>query len=151
MINNTLTNCNIYLLNGVINTDISDNSVIFNILNIDKAPTVNSEFSYIRNTNENKINLLNIELSNRENLFNISDPISLNYDTFILEVDTIINKFYPLTLKKKQIQKIILIHGLIHGHINPSSKLKNTIRKKNKLFNSKKKVNVQLHLLNIKK
>ena len=93
MIYNTLTNSNIDLLNGVINTDISDHSVIFNILNIDNVPTVNSEYSYIRNTNENKINLLNIELSNHnwENLINISDP-SLNYDTFIMEVDTIINK-----------------------------------------------------------
>ena len=73
--------------------------------------TVNSEYSYIINTNENKINLLNIELSNHnwENIFNISDP-SLNYDTFILEVDTILNKFCPLTYIK-QIKNIILINS----------------------------------------
>ena len=106
LIDNTLKNSNTYLLNGVINTDISDYSVIFNILNIDNVPTLNSEYTYIRNTNANKINLLNIELSNHnwENVFYISDP-SLNYDTFILEVDIIINQFYPLTYKKKQIQK----------------------------------------------
>ena len=98
LIDNTLTNSNIDLLNGDINTGISGHSVIFNILNIDKVPTVNREYNNIRNINENKINLgnlLNTELSNHnwENLFNISNP-SLNCETFILEVDTIINKLF---------------------------------------------------------
>ena len=60
MIDNKLTNSNIDVLNGFINTDISDHSVIFNILT--SVPTLNSKYSYIKNNNENKIKLLNNKL-----------------------------------------------------------------------------------------
>ena len=50
------------------------------------------------------MNLLNIELSNHKweiyLIYLQNHDSSLNYYTFILEVDTIINKFCPLTYTK---------------------------------------------------
>ena len=55
---NTLIGSNIALLYGGVNKDIPDNSLnISYSLNIDNVPTLNIEYSCIRNTNVNKINL----------------------------------------------------------------------------------------------
>ena len=142
LIDNILTNSNSILLNGVINTDISDHSVIFTTLNIKNNYTKSCDYVYIRNMHNINALVNTLSIYKWDYFYTITDP-SICYDELVIQLNEMFNKFCPISRKKINKNSIN----------NPwlTSKLKNAIRKKNKLFNTYKTKNCPITFIKYKK
>ena len=131
-LDNIFTNCS-DVIQGVIHTDISDHSLIFCIFNYNLFIKRKDQYTYSRNINE--LNLYNLKLElgtiHWNTILNNQNCCEL-YNTFIDILTKSINKHCPFI--KKRIK--------LNHNFNPwlNNKLKNAIKKKNKLY-TKYKIN----------
>ena len=99
LIDNILTNSNSILLNGVINTDISDHSVIFTTLNIKNNYTKSCDYVYIRNMHNINALVNTLSIYKWDYFYTITDP-SICYDELVIQLNEMFNKFCPISRKK---------------------------------------------------
>ena len=131
-LDNIFTNCS-DVIQGVIHTDISDHSLIFCIFNYNLFIKRKDQYTNSRNINEFNLHNLKLELGtiHWNTILNKQNGCEL-YNTFIDILTNSINKHCPFI--KKRIK--------LNHNFNPwlNNKLKNAIKKKNKLY-TKYKIN----------
>ena len=131
-LDNIFTNCS-DVIQGVIHTDISDHSLIFCIFNYNLFIKRKDQYKYSRNINELNLHNLKLELGtiHWNTILNNQNCCEL-YNTFMGILTKSINKHCPFI--KKRIK--------LNHNFNPwlNNKLKNAIKKKNKLY-TKYKIN----------
>ena len=132
-LDNILTNCS-DVIRGLIHTDISDHSLIFCIFNYNIFVKRKAQYTYSRNINELHLHNLKLEIGtiNWNTILNNNQNCCKLYNTFIDILTNSIIKYCPFI--KKRIK--------LNYNFNPwlNNKLKNTIKKKKKLY-TKYKIN----------